>query len=89
MLHFMCSLQINVLEEMHSKYWYQKKINVQTNVLMKLVNEKIASVNSVLEQIRIPAITKKVFRRMENNIDLFRNNRSTSRQNYVKANIAS
>ena len=45
-------------------------------MFMKPVNEKEALVNSVLEQIRIPAITKKVFRRIK--IYLFRNDRSIS-----------
>ena len=43
---------------------------------MKPVKEKEALVNSVLEQIRIPAITKKVSRRMK--IYLFGNDRSMS-----------
>ena len=84
----MFSLQ-NSVSNVWKKVWKRSKQNPReisfrenigiskkkkTNVFMKPVKEKEALVNSVLEQIRIPAITKKVSRRMK--IYLFRNDRS-------------
>ena len=68
----------NAANRIQGKYRLEKiqvsEKKKKTNVFMKPVKEKEALVNSVLEQIRIPAITKKISRRMK--IYLFRNDRS-------------